>query len=113
MQQITRAIYVVNANEIVTVEIEATKVGNFITFSVDGVLLTPKSETPRAYEFQVSIGAAATHFGIISCHFPQTAPDDAAYQVFVSGDKGGGKFTGSDIVKTDFSWDRNIEFRRI
>jgi len=34
MQQITRAIYIVGANEEVTVEIEATKVGNFATFAL-------------------------------------------------------------------------------
>jgi hypothetical protein len=113
MQQVTRSIYLVQAGEDVTVEIEATKVGNFAVFSVDGAPLTPTSAAPLTYEFQVSVGPGLTHFGIVSCHFPSPAPDDASYQIFVTGSMGGGKFTGSDILKTDSGWDRSIEFRRL
>jgi hypothetical protein len=112
MQQITRSIYLVGANEKVTVEIEATKVGNFATFALDGALLKPVSTAPLTYQFNVTVGPGLTHFGIISCHFPNAAPDDAKYQVFVSGDQGGGRFTGPDIKKTDLSWTRSLEFRR-
>ncbi len=112
MQQITRSIYIVEANEQVTIEIVATKVGNFVIFALDGASPNPISNAPITYKFKVSVGAGLTHFGMISCHFPNSAPDDAMYQIFVSGDKGGNKFTGSDIIKTDMGWDRSIEFRR-
>lgn len=113
MQQITRAIYIVEAGEAVTVEIEALKVGNFITFVLDGVLLTPVLETPRTYNFNVTVGANLTHFGITSVHFPSAAPDDAMFQIFVSGSMGGDRFIGSNIVKTDLIWSRDIQFRRV
>ena len=114
MQQVTRSIYIVDAGETVTVEIEATKVGLFVTFAMDGALLTPISTTPRVYRFTVTVPAGHTHFGMFSFFFPNAAPDDAKYQVFVSGSSGGGKFTGSDVFKSDFpAWRRGIEFRRI
>lgn len=113
MQQITRAIYIVDANETVTVEVEAIKVNNFITFSIDGMPLPSISETPRTYRFNVTIGAGLTHFGIVTCFFPDSAPDDAMYQVFVTGSQGGGRFTGSNILKTNLSWSRGLEFRRV
>lgn len=112
MQQISRSVYLVEAKEKVTVEVEATKVGNFVTFSLDGAALNPISSAPITYVFDVTIGAGLTHFGMISSHFPTSTPDDAMYQIYVSGDKGGGKFTGSDIKKPDSSWNRSIEFRR-
>ena len=113
MQQITRAIYIVGAGEQVTVEIEAQNgVGNFATFVVDGEFLKPVSTTPLTYQFTVTVASSLTHFGIVSAHFPNNAPDTAKYQIFVTGDQGGSRFTGSDIMKTDISWDRDIQFRR-
>ena len=114
MQQITRSIYLVADGEKITVEIEATKVGNFVTFVVDGKFIeaVPGSDPLTFKPFQVTVGPGLTHFGMISCHFPKTAPDDATYQVFLTGDKGGGRFTGSNIIKTDLVWDRGLEFRR-
>jgi hypothetical protein len=112
MQQITRSIYLVSAGEVVTVEIEATKVGNFASFTLDGDTKTPTSTSPLTYQFPVSVPPGGTHHGMITCFFPNTAPDDAQYEVFVSGSGGGGRLTGSDIVKTDPSWLRGIEFRR-
>lgn len=114
MQQITRAIYTVRTGETVTVEIEATKVGNFATFSLDGESLKPVAGlSPLTYRFDVTVGPGFDHFGMISCHFPPSAPNDAHYQVFVSGSMGGGRFTGSDIKKTDLSWSRSLEFRSV
>lgn len=114
MNQITRSIYTVQTGETVTVEIEATKVGNFATFSLDGAPLKPVAGlSPLTYRFGVTLGPGFDHFGIISCHFPASAPNDAHYQVFVSGSMGGGRFTGSDIKKTDSSWSRSIEFRSV
>lgn len=114
MQQITRSIYLVEAGEKVTLEIEATKVGFFTTFVVDGSLIPsiPGSD-PQTYQpFTVTVGPGLTHFGRVDSHFPTTAPDDATYQLFLTGDKGGGRFHGSDIVKTNLSWARGLEFRR-
>ena len=112
MKQITRAIYVVQTGEDVTVEVEAVKVGNFATLSLDGESLKPVAGvSPLTYRFKVTLGPGFDHFGIISCHFPSSAPDDAHFQIFVSGSLGGGRFTGSDIKKTDSSWSRSIEFR--
>jgi|SRR6266850_3416101 len=112
MQQITRAVYLVDDGEDVTVEIDATKVGNFASFTVDGDSKSPVSTTPLTYRFTASLEPGNTHHGMITCFFPGTAPDDATYQVSVSGSNGGGKFEGSDIVKTDANWTRGIEFRR-
>jgi hypothetical protein len=112
MQQVTRAIYLVDDKEVVTVEIEATKVGNFASFVVDGDPKSPISTTPLTYRFTVALDPGNTHHGMISCFFPKVAPDDAFFQVFVSGSAGGGRFTGSNIKKTDADWMRGIEFRR-
>jgi hypothetical protein len=112
MQQITRAIYLVDAGETITVEIEATKVGNFASFVLDGNMLSPTSTNPLSYQFVVSVPAGGTHHGMLTFFFPDSAPDDAEYQVFVTGSAGGGRFTGSDVVKTDPGWVRGIEFRR-
>jgi hypothetical protein len=112
MQQVTRSIYLVDNGEMVTVEIDAKKVGNFASLVIDGGSIPPVSKTPLTYQFTVALAAGETHHGMITCFFPKTAPDDAEFDVFVSGSNGGGKFTGSDIVKTDASWTRAIEFRR-
>lgn len=114
MQQITRAIYLAEAaNEIATIEIEAFKVGLFVSFVVDGQPQTPVSATPRVYRFQVSVPVGQTHFGIIRCHFPNAAPPDAVYQVFVTGNTGDtSRHVGSNIMKTDSVWSRDIQFRR-
>jgi hypothetical protein len=114
MQQITRSIYLVDAGEKVTLEIEATKVGYFTTFVVDGSLIPniPGSDPLTYQPFTVTVGAGLTHFGRVDAHFPATAPDDADYQLFLTGDKGGGRFKGSDIVKKNLSWARGLEFRR-
>lgn len=114
MKQITRAIYIVQPNEDVTLEVEATQVGNFVTFSLDGSAVNAEpGVTPLTYRFQITVGSGFDQFGIIDCHFPTSAPDEAEYQVFVSGSMGGGRFTGSDIRKDDQSWRRSIEFRCI
>lgn len=114
MKQITRSIYMVEDGEEVTLEIEATKVGYFVTFVVDGRLIpTVPGSDPLAFEpFKVTVGPGLTHFGLVGCHFPKVSPDDAEYQIFVTGDQGGGRFKGSNIIKTDLSWDRGLEFRR-
>jgi hypothetical protein len=112
MQQVTRSIYLVDNGEVITVEIQAIKVGNFASLVIDGGPVAPTSKTPLSYQFTVALAAGETHHGMITCFFPKNTPDDAEFDVFVSGSGGGGKFTGSDIVKTDASWTRSIEFRR-
>ena len=114
MKQITRSIYLVANGEQVTLEIEATKVGYFTTFVVDGKLIPsePGSDPLTHEPFTVTVGPGLTHFGRVDCHFPASAPQDARYQLFLTGDKGGGRFEGSDILKTDPSWARGLEFRR-
>jgi hypothetical protein len=114
MQQITRAIYLAEAgNEIATIEIDAFKVGLFVSFVVDGVAQTPVSATPRAYRFQVAVPVGQTHFGIIRCHFPKDAPADAVYQIFVTGSVGDtSRHVGSNIMKSDPVWSRDIQLRR-
>lgn len=114
MQQITRSIYLVEAGEKVTLEIEAFKVGFFTTFVVDGQQIPSiPGSNPLTYKpFTVTVGPGLTHFGRVDSHFPATAPQDAQYQLFLTGDKGGGRFEGSDIRKSDPSWARGLEFRR-
>lgn len=114
MEQITRSIYLVGAGEQVTLEIEATKVGYFTTFVVDGRLIPsdPGSDPLTHQPFTVNVGPGLTHFGRVDCHFPASAPDDARYQLFLTGDQGGGRFHGSDIKKSNLSWARGLEFRR-
>jgi hypothetical protein len=114
MNQITRSIYVVTTGEIVTVEIDATKVGNFATLSIDGKMMDPLAGvTPLTFQFPVTVAAGLDHFGIVSVQFPTAAPNDAFFQIFVSGSGGGGRFTGSDIKKTDLSKSRTLELRSI
>lgn len=112
MQQITRSIYMVQDGEQITVEVEAVKVGNFVSFVLDGKSLEPVSSSPITYQFPVTVGPESSHFGMVGCHFPTSAPSDAEYDIFVSGNMGGVRFTGSNVVKTDPVWDRSIEFRR-
>ena len=114
MQQITRSIYVVTNGETVTVEIDATKVGNFATLALDGKMIDPlPGVTPLTFRFPVTVTPGFDHFGMVSVHFPTTAPQDAFFQIFVSGSAGGGRFTGSDIKKTDLSFSRGLEFRNL
>lgn len=114
MQQITRSIYLVGAGEQVTLEIVASKVGNFTTFVVDGQQIPsiPGSDPQTFQPFLVTVGPGFTHFGRVDAHFPATSPDDAHYQLFLTGSNGGGRFTGSDIKKLNLSHSRGLEFRR-
>ena len=112
MNQITRSIYVVSTGEIVTIEIDATKVGNFATLSFDGKMIDPlPGVTPLTFQFTVTVTPGFDHFGMVSVHFPPTAPSDAFFQIFVTGSGGGGRFTGSDIKKTDLIFSRSLELR--
>jgi len=114
MQKITPSIYRVEAGEQITLEIEATGVRNFAIFVVDGVLIpSVPGSVPQTYQpFTVTVGPGSTHFGRVDAHFPDDAPDDAHYQLFLTGSAGGGRFKGSDIKKTNLSHVRGLEFQR-
>ena len=114
MQQVTPSIYTVGAGERITLEIEATEVGNFATFVVDGHLIpSVAGSNPQRYQpFVVTVGPNLTHFGRVDAHFPPTAPDNARYELFLTGDQGGGRFTGPDIQNGDVPSAVGLEFRR-
>jgi hypothetical protein len=112
MQQLDIATYQVGEAEEVTVEVVAVQVGEFSTFVLDGTEIDPEPGSPKTYKFTVTVGPHLTHFGRVSGFFPAAAPDEAKYQVFVSGDQGGDKFTGPDIAKDDIIPSVDLEFRR-
>jgi hypothetical protein len=113
MNQIDVATYGVGAGEEVTVEVVAIQVGEFSTFVLDGTEIDPEpGVNPKTYKFPVTVGPGLSHFGRVSGFFPATTPDDAKYQIFVSGDQGGEKFTGPDIRKSDLIPTADLEFRR-
>jgi len=114
MQQDTPSFYRVGAGEMITLEIEAIGVGNFATFVVDGRMIpsVPGSNPQRYEPFTVTVGPGSTHFGRVDAHFPITAPNNARYQLFLTGSQGGGRFTGPDIQKGDITGAVGLEFRR-
>ena len=112
MERINVGTYRVKPGETVRVEVRAVKVGNFETYVVDdNPPLNPVSKVPRAYEFTVTVPPGAQHRTTMTGVFPNNAPDDARYELFISGDMGGETFTGPLIKKTDLSMDCNISFR--
>ncbi|MDQ3745646.1 MAG: hypothetical protein M3444_14815 [Acidobacteriota bacterium] len=112
MNQIDVATFGVGAGEEVTVEVVAVQVGEFSTFVVDGGEINPlPGVSPKTYRFRVTQPPNSTHFGMVSGAFPAGTPDGAKYQIFVSGDQGGGRFTGPDILKSDLIPSADLEFR--
>lgn len=112
MRQQNIGVFIVTPNELVTVEVEAIKVGNFETFTVNEELKDPlPGVSPPTYQFPVTVDVCFTHFSNVSCRFPEETPDDARYEVFVSGSDGGGRFTSHVIRQTHLLKRRNIEFR--
>lgn len=111
MERINVGTYRVKPGETVRVEVRAVKVANLKTYVVDEEVKDPVSDEPRAYEFQVTVAPGFSHFTTMTGVFPDDAPDDARYELFISGNMGGETFTGPVIRKTDLSMDRNITFR--
>lgn len=113
MQQNTDSIYRVGAGENITLEIEAIGTGNFSIFTLDHTKIPsiPGTE-PKRFEFTVTVGPGLTHFGRVEVDFADEAPNNARYQLFLTGDQGGGRFTGPDILKTDVTGAAGLEFRR-
>jgi hypothetical protein len=110
MRQIQRSFYAVQPGEVVTVQVQATKVGLFVFLAFNGGPISPSATSPLTFTFPISAPSGGTDFAVVSCHFPASAPDDANYQLFLTGSAGGGTFTGSDIAESDDIWDRDITF---
>lgn len=106
----SRANYIVDPGETVDITVVATKVGDFVSAALDGSPLTAVSSSPTVYRFAITAASGNTQFMTVFCHFPSVAPDDAFFQIFAQGSSGGGKFTGSDIFKTDAVKDRGLQF---
>lgn len=113
MRRINVNTYEVEGGEEVTVEIVAIQVGDSSAFTLDGEEREEESGiSPKTYKFTVTVGPHLSHFGNVSCLFPNSAPDKAAFHVLLTGDRGGGRFTGPVIKKTHASRDRDLDFRR-
>ncbi len=114
MNQTNIGEYEVGDGEQVTVEVEAVQVGEFTTFVVDGNEIDPvDGVSPKTYQFTVTAAPGQSHFATVSCFFPPDAPDGAKYRIFVSGDQGGGRFTGPEIFKVQGpNVDRDLVFDR-
>lgn len=111
MKQITRSSYAVNPGEVITVEVVATKVGNFVTFVVDGVQQPPTGTSPNlTFQFNIMAPPGNIHFSMVDCFFPNAAPSDARYDVFITGSLGGGRIQASDILKKDLVHRRGFDF---
>lgn len=110
MERTNVGTYRVKPGETVRVEVRAVKVANFETYTVDDEVLDPASDEPRAYEFEVTAQPGFPHRTTMTGFFPDDAPADAKYELFISGDMGGGTFTGPEIRKIDLSMDCNITF---
>ncbi|MFL6210829.1 MAG: hypothetical protein ACJ74W_18415 [Pyrinomonadaceae bacterium] len=110
MERINVGTYRVKPSETIRVEVRAVHVQNFETYTVDDAPKDTVSDDPRAYEFEVTVPPGFPHRTTMTGFFPDDAPDDAKYELFISGDMGGGTFTGPEIRKTDLSMDCNITF---
>ncbi|MDQ3917592.1 MAG: hypothetical protein M3348_03870 [Acidobacteriota bacterium] len=111
MERINVGTYTVKPGETVRVEVSAIGVANLEVYVVDEEVKDPVSDDPRAYEFTVTVAPGSSHLTTMTGVFPDDAPDDARYELSISGDKGGGTFTGPVIRKTDLSMDCDITFR--
>jgi hypothetical protein len=101
MQRLNSALYTVSPGETVTLTVQAIKVANFDGYVVEAVPQSPVSNTPRTYRFTVNKPAGANVHSSMSYFFPDDAPDDAEYRVFLAGDQGGGTFNGPVVHKPD------------
>lgn len=102
--------YSVDDQEHVTIEVVATKVGEFAKASLDGNTLNETGHSPQKFEFDVDKSTGVSHFVVVRVAFDDTAPDDAKYQIFVQGSNGGGKFSDFAIPKASADLSRTIVF---
>jgi|ERR1700720_2435204 hypothetical protein len=102
--------YTVDDHEHVTIEVVATKVGEFAKAALDGNDLNSTGNAPLKFEFDVDKSSGVSHFVVVVVAFDDTAPDDAKYQLFVQGSNGGGKFSDFTIPKASADLSRNLVF---
>ena len=112
MIQNTPTSYTVDNDEVVTITVVATKVGEFAVASLDGGTLNPIGTAPLKYRFTATKSAGANHFVVIFFHFPDSAPNDANYAISTQGSNGGGVFAVDTVSKSDppSTWNTSIEF---
>ena len=111
MDETAFGIYKVTTGEQVTIKIVATKVGNFSSFVFNGESQPILTKTPRTFQVTATAVEDDPDFGMVQCFFPQDAPDDAKYEVFLQGSVGNtSEITGPDILKTDQPWRVGLEF---
>ena len=112
MIQNTPTSYTVDNDEVITITVVATKVGEFAVVSLDGGKLDPIGTAPLKYRFTATKSTGANHFVFVLCHFPDSAPDDANYAISTQGSNGGGVFQADKISKSDppSTWNTNLEF---
>jgi hypothetical protein len=111
MQQIAPTLYIAQAGEKVTIEVQATKVGLFVFLSHNSALVPPTTTSPLVFDITIAGASGGFDFAVVSCHFPAGAPADASYQLFLTGSAGGGRFTDSKIQAGDAVWDRDLTFK--
>jgi hypothetical protein len=111
MQQDESSLYTVRPGETVTLRVQAVKVGNNVGYVVEAVPQTPVSNNPRTYRFTVAKPAGGNIHSSMSYFFPEEAPNEAEYRVFISGDQGGGEFNGPVVHKPDGIDHCDISFR--
>jgi hypothetical protein len=100
MQQRNESNFIVDKDEIVTIEITANKIGDRAIYTLPpSANLQQVSQSPRTYRFTANIAPGKTLFGQITCDFVG-APDDASFEVKVSS-PGSGSFDGPTIIKSD------------
>lgn len=109
MTQVMIGSYKVNNPEHVTIEVVATKVGEFVVAALDGSALNPTAHNPLKFEFDVSKSPRETHFVVMHFTFDSGVPDDAQYQLFVQGSNGGGRFSDFTVLKGS-SPSRTLDF---
>jgi hypothetical protein len=112
MTQNTPTHYTVANDEVVTITVEATKVGEFAVASLDGGTLNPIGTAPLKYRFTATRSTGKNHFVVIFCHFPASTPNDANYAIATQGSNGGGIFAADKISKSNppSTWNTSIEF---
>ena len=109
MKQTDSGHYDVVNEENITLTIEANNVNEDLAVSLDGTTLSASSHNPAVYRFEITKTKGA-QFIDIECHFSAVDPDDAYYQFYVEGDKGGGRFNASSIRKPDSDWEAVLQF---
>jgi hypothetical protein len=112
MTQNTPTSYTVANDEVVTITVVATKVGEFAVASLDGGTLNPIGTAPLKYRFTATKATGANHFVVIFCHFPDSAPNDAKYEISVAGSNGGGIFAADTVFRSDppSTWNTTLTF---